>query len=100
MQVSYAVTDHLNLGIYSGVTYLTGKGMDGVTKHVHDANYLWESGLRIGWSFGKKQKKAPVVPDVAPEPAPQVEETPAEPKTIVVEPEPETKREIYVPEVK
>lgn len=100
VQVSYAVTDHLNLGIYSGVTYLTGKGMDGVTKHVHDANYLWESGLRIGWSFGKKQKKAPVVPDVAPEPAPQVEETPAEPKTIVVEPEPEPKREIYVPEVK
>ncbi|MGM9842382.1 MAG: OmpA family protein [Candidatus Limisoma sp.] len=100
VQVSYAVTDHLNIGLYSGITYLTGKGMDGVTKHVHDANYLWESGLRIGWSFGKKQKKAPVVPDAAPEPAPQVVEKPAKPEPIVVEPEPEPKREIYVPEVK
>lgn len=100
VQVSYAVTDHLNIGLYSGITYLTGKGMDGVTKHVHDANYLWESGLRIGWSFGKKQKKAPAVPDAAPEPAPQVVETPAKPEPIVVEPEPEPKREIYVPDVK
>ena len=98
VQVTYAVTERLNLGLYSGITYLTGKGMDGIAECAHKANYIWESGVRIGWSFGKKQKKAPIVPEVAPEPAPEVVETPAEPEPKVVEPEPAPKRVIEEPE--
>lgn len=57
LQASYNITDNLHLGIYSGITFLTGKGMDGVAKHIHDDNFLWESGVRIGLSFGKCRKK-------------------------------------------
>ena len=54
LQASYAVSDKLNLGIYSGITCLTGRGMDGVEKHIHNGNFLWERGVRLGWTFSKK----------------------------------------------
>lgn len=56
VQASYAVTDNLHLGIYSGMTCLTGKGMDGVAEDIHDGNLLWESGVRIGWTFSKRKE--------------------------------------------
>ena len=76
LQAGYRLTVHLNVGVYSGITWLTGKGMDGIKEHVHDANFLWESGVRIGWTFGKcgrKEKKAVQdVPAVNPEPSREV----------------------------
>lgn len=76
LQAGYALTKNLHLGIYSGITWLTGKGMDGIKEHVHDANFLWESGVRIGWTFGKCNRKGKRnVPDVSamnPEPAREV----------------------------
>ena len=59
LQASYAVTDRLSLGLYSGITCLTGKGMDGVSEHIHDGNLLWESGVRIGWTFSKRKEVKP-----------------------------------------
>lgn len=76
LQAGYALTKNLRLGVYSGITWLTGKGMDGIKEHVHDANFLWESGVRIGWAFGKCNRKGKRnVPDVSvvnPEPAHEV----------------------------
>ena len=59
VQASYAVTQRLSLGLYSGITCLTGKGMDGVAEHIHDGNLLWESGVRIGWTFSKRKEVKP-----------------------------------------
>ena len=59
LQASYAVTDRLSLGLYSGITCLTGKGMEGVSEHIHDGNLLWESGVRIGWTFSKRKEVKP-----------------------------------------
>ena len=56
VQASYTFPVGLQLGIYTGMTYLTGKPMDGTPKHLHKANYIWETGLRLGWSFGAKGK--------------------------------------------
>ncbi len=56
LQVGYALTKHLRLGVYSGITCLTGSRMDGVPEHLHNANFIWESGVRIGWTFGKGYK--------------------------------------------
>lgn len=56
-QAGYAVTEHLRLGIYTGLTYLTGQPLDGTPEHLHKANYIWESGLKLGWSFGYKGKE-------------------------------------------
>lgn len=76
LQAGFQATKHLNIGVYSGVTYLTGKPMDGMPEYRHEANYVWESGVKIGWTFGKRKAKsgkkvvAPVVvgtPVVEPE---------------------------------
>ncbi len=78
LQAGFQATKHLNIGVYSGITYLTGKPMDGMPEYRHEANYVWESGIKVGIKFGKgkksRQSSAPAV--VAP-----VVETP------VVEPE-------------
>ena len=57
VQASYTFPAGLQLGIYTGMTCLTGKPMDGTPMHLHKANYIWETGLRLGWSFGTKGKE-------------------------------------------
>lgn len=58
VQVGYRITHHLSAGLYSGITHLTGSRMDGMPEHQHNANYLWESGIRLGWTFGSCKKKS------------------------------------------
>lgn len=58
VQAGYTIIHNLNLGIYTGITYLTGKPLDGTPEHLHKANYIWESGLKLGWNFGHKGKEA------------------------------------------
>lgn len=53
LQAGYAITRNLNAGIYSEFTALTGSRLDGITEICHDDNFIWESGVRIGWNFGK-----------------------------------------------
>lgn len=57
LQGGYRINKNLTVGIYSGITYLTGRRMDGMPEHLHRNNFLWESGVRLGWSFGKGGKK-------------------------------------------
>ncbi len=70
LQAGFQVTKHLNIGVYSGIAYLTGDRMDGVPMNRHKANYVWESGIKIGWTFGKRKAKsgkkvvAPVVEEI------------------------------------
>ncbi len=59
MQAAYRIGRHLNVGIYSGLTYLTGDRMDGMPEHLHKNNFVWESGIRLGWTFGRKGKAKP-----------------------------------------
>ena len=77
LQVGYQLTSCLKLGIYSGLTRLTGERMDGMPEHLHKNNFVWESGIRLGISFTRAKKK-----NVA------VETTPiAEPEVRTTEPE-------------
>ena len=46
LQAGYQVARHLNIGVYSGLTCLTGKPMDGMPEFRHKANFVWESGLK------------------------------------------------------
>ena len=85
LQVGYQLTSCLKLGIYSGLTHLTGERMDGMPEHLHKNNFVWESGIRLGISFAKTKKKnmaveitpttEPEVPTIIPE-APQQVTTP------------------------
>ena len=53
LQAGCRITDCLNLGIYTGITYLTGSPLDGMPEYLHQANYIWESGIRLSWFFRK-----------------------------------------------
>ncbi len=58
LQAGYAVTRNLNIGIYTEITALTGKILDGMPDYRHGRNFIWESGVRVGWTFGKVKAKS------------------------------------------
>ena len=64
LQAGYQLTSNLNLGIYSGLTRLSGERMDGIPEHLHKNNFVWESGIRLGISFSKKKNKIVETPSV------------------------------------
>lgn len=58
IRAAYRLTTNLSLGIYSGITSFCGQRIDGMPKHIHHSNFIWESGIRLGLSFGSSKKKA------------------------------------------
>lgn len=57
LQAGYMATRNLSIAVYSEFTALNGKQMDGITEVRHNDNFIWENGIRIGWSFGRQGKK-------------------------------------------
>lgn len=53
LQAGYRINDRIGVGVYTGLTYMTGSRIDGMPKHLHKDNYLWESGVRLSWTFNK-----------------------------------------------
>ena len=82
LQVGYQLTSCLKLGIYSGLTRLTGERMDEMPEHLHKNNFVWESGVRLGISFAKAKKKN------------KVAETPSVPQQEVLQQEPTSSEEV------
>lgn len=64
LQADYRLTEQLHIGIYSGITCLTGDRMDGMPEDGHRNNLVWESGIKLGWSFGKREKRRRSVGEV------------------------------------
>ena len=73
LQVGYQLTSCLKLGIYSGLTRLTGERMDGMPEHLHKNNFVWESGVRLGINLSKKKNKIAETPSVPQKEVPQKE---------------------------
>ena len=84
LQVGYQLTSCLKLGIYSGLTRLTGERMDGMPEHLHKNNFVWESGVRLGINLSKKKNK--------------VVETPSVPQKEVLQQEPTSSEEVNLKE--
>ena len=84
LQVGYQLTSCLKLGIYSGLTRLTGERMDGMPEHLHKNNFVWESGVRLGINLSKKKNKIVEIPSV--------------PQTEVLQQEPTPSEEVYLKE--
>ncbi len=81
VQAACEVTKNLSVGIYTGMTCLTGRPMDGMPE-LHNSDYVWESGLRIGFSFGRRNTKSGkkvVAPISMEQPAEPVADPVAEP---------------------
>lgn len=93
--VGYQVSPRVNLRLYTGMTYLTGKGIDAMPQVDHKSNYTWNTGVKVTFALGrsgknKKQKSVEVI-TVAPQPTevaqpeqPAVREEVAQPKTEVM----------------
>ena len=81
LQVGYRLSSNLNLGIYSGLTRLTGKRMDGMPEHLHKNNFVWESGIRLGFSFTKAKKRKMMETSTIPQPEVQQQLTTPEENT-------------------
>ena len=79
LQVGYQLTSCLKLGIYSGLTRLTGERMDGMPEHLHKNNFVWESGVRLGIYLSKKKNKIAETPSVPQKEVPQKEVLQQEP---------------------
>ena len=71
VQAAYRITRCVSVGIYSGLTWLTGDQMDGMPEYRHDNNFIWESGIRLGFSLGgrKARKSVEAIPATPLEPA-------------------------------
>ena len=80
LQVGYQLTSCLKLGIYSGLTRLTGERMDAMPEHLHKNNFVWESGVRLGINLSKKKNK--------------IAETPSVPQKEVLQQEPTSSEEV------
>lgn len=78
LQVGYQLTSCLKLGIYSGLTRLTGERMDGMPEHLHKNNFVWESGVRLGINLTKKKNKIAETPSVPQQEVLQQEPTSSE----------------------
>lgn len=89
LQVGYQLTSCLKLGIYSGLTRLTGERMDGMPEHLHKNNFVWESGIRLGISFAKAKKKNVAV-ETTPITEPEVRTTEPEVQQQVISPKQST----------
>ena len=78
LQVGYQLTSCLKLGIYSGLTRLTGERMDGMPEHLHKNNFVWESGVRLEINLSKKKNKVAETPSVPQQEVLQQEPTSSE----------------------
>ena len=53
----YAFNDNWKLGIYGGITALTGKRFDVIPNKYHNTNIIWDAGIKLAYSFGGSKKK-------------------------------------------
>lgn len=97
LQVGYQLTSCLKLGIYSGLTRLTGERMDAMPEHLHKNNFVWESGIRLGISFAKTKKKNIAV-ETMPTTEPEVPQQVTTPQTDLLQKETADKAETKVAE--
>ena len=89
VQAAYRITQCVSVGVYSGITCLTGDPMDGMPEYLHKSNFIWESGIRLGFSLGgrKARKPAEILPTTPLEPATPVrtecDERTGQPETLI-----------------
>lgn len=58
VSAGYAITPKWKVGIYGGITALTGLRFDGIPTNVHKTNLIWDAGLKLSLSFGRSRNNA------------------------------------------
>lgn len=90
--VGYQVSPRVNLRLYTGMTYLTGKGIDAMPQTEHNTNYTWDTGVKVTFALGRsgKNKKQKPVEVVTVTPQPTVKVEPEQPIVREEAPQPQT----------
>lgn len=92
ISVGYQVSKHVNVRLYTGMTYLTGHGMDGLPQMEHKTNYTWDTGVKVTFALSKRKGKRtatvveaqPVIPAVQPvEEETRTDSTPKQPEKVI-----------------
>ena len=96
------VSPRVNLRLYTGMTYLTGKGIDAMPQVDHKINYTWDTGVKVTFALGrsgknKKQKSVAVI-TVALQPTEVAQSE--QPAVYDEAPQPKTEAKIEVPQPK
>lgn len=96
--VGYQVSPRVNLRLYTGMTYLTGKGIDALPQTEHKNNYTWDTGVKVTFALGKSGKNKTPKPTevVAITPQPAVTITAEPTQTVAREETPQPKTEAKV----
>ena len=53
LSASYRLSPSIGVGIYTGLTFVTGDGIDGMPRYLHNANTVWDSGIRLTYHIKK-----------------------------------------------
>ncbi len=88
LQVGFQASKYINVGIYSGITYLTGKSFDGMPNCTHRANYVWESGVRLAFTMptdAATERRTAPLQNIEPQVEPAAERIAEEPLSSTVE---------------
>lgn len=89
ISLGYQVSKHINVRLYTGMAYLTGRGMDGLPQTEHKANYTWDTGIKVTFALSKRKGKRgttiveaqPLIPAVQPaEETTKADSTPRQPE--------------------
>ena len=78
--VGYQVSPRTNIRLYSGMTYLTGNGIDAMPQAEHKSSYIWNSGVKVTFAIGKRKAKQTASHPAYVAPAPVVEAVKDAPK--------------------
>lgn len=57
LKIGYQLSRIIGLGLSSGLTSLTGKGLDGIPDHGHNVNLIWENTLRLTFNLSRNRKR-------------------------------------------
>lgn len=53
-QAGYTFSKRIKVAVYSGITWLSGAKIEGIAKFRHARNFIWDNGVRVTYTFGKK----------------------------------------------
>lgn len=52
LQARFSVTERMDVAVFSELLTLVGGRYDGIPKHQHGTNLLWNNGFKAAWTFG------------------------------------------------
>ncbi len=63
--VGFRISETVDAALYGGITCLTGERFDNIPAHAHRSNFLWDTGLKLGFRFGGAGRRTREAAEIA-----------------------------------